>query len=77
VFDRRHPEGGKLVWGKIFVTINDIMFDGSKHSNKPGDFWVLVLSIAEGDMIGQSLNLKTKLEIKKGGILLGYEITKV
>jgi hypothetical protein len=77
VFDRRHPEGGKLIWGKIFVTINDIIFDGSKHSNKPGDFWVLVLSIAEGDMIGQSLNLKTKLEIKKGGILLGYEITKV
>ena len=77
MFDRRHPEGGKLIWGKIFVTVNDIIFDGSKHSNKPGDFWVLVLSISEGDMIGQSLNLKTKLEIKKGGILLGYEITKV
>ena len=76
MFSQRHPEGGKLVWAKVFVTINDIIFDGSKHSSKPGDFWVLVLSIAEDDVIGQSLNLKTKLEIKKGSILLGYEIAK-
>jgi hypothetical protein len=77
VFERRHPEGAKLIWAKVFVTINDIIFDGSKHSDKPGDFWLLVLSFADEDMIGQSLKFKTRLDIRKGGIFLGYEITKV
>jgi hypothetical protein len=77
VFEQRHPVGGKLIWAKVYVANNDFSFDGSMHSSKQGDFWVLVLAVVDEDTIGVSLNLKTRQEIKKGSILLGYEITGI
>jgi hypothetical protein len=66
--------GGDFEWRSIRLITSDASLDRSKYSETPGNPWALPLLVGEHNIVGQPLSLYHGFEVRKGDILLGYNI---
>lgn len=69
--------GGDLVWRTIRLITEDASLDKTKYSETPGNPWALPLLVGEHGTVGQPKSLLQSFDVRKGDILLGYNIKRI